>query len=314
MTLAHWDEVEPWTVPARFDPLGGRWSDLGTAAGSVGVGVKRIEVPEGKLSTPVHVHSGEEEIFFVLGGSGLLWQDGKTCVLRAGDTVVASAGGPAHTLLGGLDGLDVLAFGTRRTPESGVLPRAGVAWLARRAVAVEERDPWEIEAELGLPDAEPAKRPSNVLNVDDVEGDYGGLWRHVAKEAGAVATGLNWVQLPPREEGPPPHCHSAEEELFVILDGDGTLELWAPPEPARPQASEPQGRQDLRRGHVVSRPPGTRIPHGLRAGESGMTYLAYGTKEPNDICWYPRSNKVFFRGIGLIGRLEPLDYFDGEPA
>ena len=39
----------------------------------------------------------------------------------------------------------------------------------------------------------------------------------------------------------------------------------------------------------------------------------YGTRDPNDICFYPRSGKVFFRGIGLITRLgEPLDYWDGE--
>jgi uncharacterized cupin superfamily protein len=44
-----------------------------------------------------------------------------------------------------------------------------------------------------------------------------------------------------------------------------------------------------------------------------MTYLAYGTREPNDITYYPRSNKIFFRGVGLIARLENLDYSDGEP-
>ena len=61
------------------------------------------------------------------------------------------------------------------------------------------------------------------------------------------------------------------------------------------------------------RPAATRVPHAFRAGSAGLTYLAYGTREPNDICWYPRSNKVFFRGLGVIGRLELLDYSDGEP-
>ena len=68
------------------------------------------------------------------------------------------------------------------------------------------------------------------------------------------------------------------------------------------------------RGHVVSRPAGTRISHCFRSGEQGLTYLAYGTKEPNDIAYYPRSNKIYFRGLGLMARLEPLDYFDGEPG
>jgi uncharacterized cupin superfamily protein len=70
----------------------------------------------------------------------------------------------------------------------------------------------------------------------------------------------------------------------------------------------------LRRGHVVARPPGTRISHCFRAGSGGLTYVAYGTREPHDVCFYPRSNKIFFRGLGLIGRLEPLAYSDGEPA
>jgi uncharacterized cupin superfamily protein len=64
---------------------------------------------------------------------------------------------------------------------------------------------------------------------------------------------------------------------------------------------------------VVSRPAGTRVSHAFRTGDGPMTYLAYGTREPNDLCYYPRSNKVFFRGLGVIVRLEQLEYGDGEP-
>ncbi len=42
--------------------------------------------------------------------------------------------------------------------------------------------------------------------------------------------------------------------------------------------------------------------------------LVYGTREPNDMCWYPRSSKIAWRGLGVIGRIETLDYFDGEPV
>ena len=44
-----------------------------------------------------------------------------------------------------------------------------------------------------------------------------------------------------------------------------------------------------------------------------MTCLVYGTREPNDICYYPRSNKIAWRGVGVLGRIENLDYWDGEP-
>jgi uncharacterized cupin superfamily protein len=74
-----------------------------------------------------------------------------------------------------------------------------------------------------------------------------------------------------------------------------------------------QESHELRAGHVVARPPGTRIAHSIVAGDEGITYLAYGTREPNDICYYPRSNTIAFRGVGLLTRLEPLEYGDGEP-
>ncbi len=64
---------------------------------------------------------------------------------------------------------------------------------------------------------------------------------------------------------------------------------------------------------MVARPPGTRISHFIKAGPNGMTCLVYGTREPNDICYYPRSNKIAWRGVGVIGRIETLDYWDGEP-
>jgi uncharacterized cupin superfamily protein len=153
-----------------------------------------------------------------------------------------------------------------------------------------------------------------VIALDDVAGDYGGMAKRLGAAGGAKLSGLNRIELPPNGEGAPPHCHSADEEVFVVLDGEGTLELWGPPKPGEPAATEPQETHAVKRGHVVSRPAGTRTSHCLRSGDAGLTYLAYGTKDPNDVCYYPRSNKIFWRGLGLIARLEPLDYFDGEPS
>jgi uncharacterized cupin superfamily protein len=68
----------------------------------------------------------------------------------------------------------------------------------------------------------------------------------------------------------------------------------------------------VREGHVVARPAGTRVAHSFRGGDDGMRLLVYGTRDTSDICYYPRSKKVYFRGIGLITRLEELDYMDGE--
>ena len=50
----------------------------------------------------------------------------------------------------------------------------------------------------------------------------------------------------------------------------------------------------------------------LRAGDEGLTLLAFGTRDPNDIVYYPRSGKISFGGVGVIGRIEQVDYWDGE--
>jgi uncharacterized cupin superfamily protein len=311
VTLAHWDEIEPRRPEHRG--LGGVWTNLGGAAGSVTVGVQRVQLADGEVSTPAHMHGADEEIFFVLSGSGLSWQDGVTHEVRAGDCLVHALLAEAHTLRGGPGGLDVLAFGTRTRVGGAYLPKVGIRWLNPSWVeAGQGENPFDRDQNLDWP--EPTARPSTIVNLDDLEGEYGGIAKHPGREAGATLSGLNWVALPAGEEGAPPHCHSADEELFVVLDGEGVLELWAKPDPEHPNPTEPAETHAIRRGHVVSRPAGTRVPHSLRAGPSGLTYVAYGTRESNDICWYPRSNKVFFRGLGVIGRLELLDYHDGEPS
>ena len=311
--VAHWDDAE--TFRADLGHLGGTWRDLGRAAGSRAVGLKRIEIHPGKWSTPAHVHGAEEEIFYVLGGSGLSWQDGDVYEVGPGDCLVHRAGAEAHTLRAGGEGLDVLVFGQRIRVEFAPLPRAGVGWLGRRWADLGDpgRTPWAREAEAGEPEVgEPKERPPRIVNEADVDGEDGGLYKSLGSTAGAEQSGLNLLRLPAGDEGAPAHCHSVEEEIFVVLEGEGTLELW--PSPAR--AAEGVEREDhaLRAGHVVSRPAGTGIAHLLRAGDPGLTYLAYGTRDRADIAYYPRSNKIYWRGVGLIARLEALDYFDGEPS
>jgi uncharacterized cupin superfamily protein len=90
-----------------------------------------------------------------------------------------------------------------------------------------------------------------------------------------------------------------EEEIFVVLAGAGTLRLGEERHPVNP-------------GHVVARPPGSRVAHQFIGGDEGLTLLAWGTRDVNDVVWYPDSKKVSMRGIGIKIRVEPLDYWDGE--
>jgi uncharacterized cupin superfamily protein len=305
--VAHWDEVEG--IHRDKGPMGATWQRLGDAAGAKGIGVNRVQVEPGRLSTPPHSHGRSEEITFVLGGSGLLWQDEAVCEVREGDAIVQVADHYEHTFRGGPDGLDYLVFGTRHPVEYGWLPRSRAIRLSYPWIEGRDDDPWDVEAEVGeLEFAEPGERPANVVAIDDVPLDEDDE-KPLAASAGSEASGLNWIRRAAGKRGCPPHCHSEESEAFVVLEGSGTLELW--PAPANTGA-EPE-THELRPGSVVARPPGTRISHAIVAGPDGISYLAYGTREPNDIVWYPRSNKIYFRGVGLMARLDHLEYGDGEP-
>jgi uncharacterized cupin superfamily protein len=307
--LAHWDEVESFR--REKGPMASTWQRLGDAAGTKGFGLNRVRVEPGRLSTPPHSHGSSEEIFHVLGGSGLLWQDEAVCEVRPGDTIVELADGAEHTLKGGPDGLDYLVFGTRHPVEYGWLPRSRALRLGWPWVEGRDDDPWDVEAAVGdLDFAEPGERPPNVVGFDDVPFDEDGD-KLLAAAAGSERSGLNWVRREPGRRGVVPHCHSLESEAFVILEGGGTLELW--PTPVAAARGAQREDHELRPGDVVARPPATRIAHSIVPGEDGITYLVYGTREANDIAYYPRSNKVYFRGVGLMTRLEHLDYGDGEP-
>jgi uncharacterized cupin superfamily protein len=304
--VAHWDEVRERR--REVGHIAATWQDLGSAAGSLGVGVQRIRIDPGKWSTPAHVEGAAEEIFFVLRGSGISWQDGSAYRVGAGDCLVHLPEEQTHTLRAGPDGLDVLAFGHRSPHGNTVLPRARVAWMSPafvEVVPIGDEHPFKREAAVGEPEVgELLERPPRIANVTEgirheirpgaVDLDLGG-------SVGSERTGLSQVTLEPGRDGYPPHCHSADEEIFVILEGSGTVFLG-------------DDEASVRSGHVVARPPGTRVAHSFRAGDEGMRYLAYGTREPNDIAYYPRSNKIYFRGVGVMARLEKLGYWDGEPT
>jgi uncharacterized cupin superfamily protein len=310
--IANWNDVPGELFEEGH--LKGTWTDLGEAAGSKSVGVTRIQIEPGLWSTPAHIELDEEEIFFVLGGSGISWQDDAVFDVGPGDCLVHRVGHEAHTLRAGDEGLDVLAFGERTNATMTYLPRAKVARSGVTLDVSAGSHPWAREAAEGPPDVgEAQERPGRIVHVDAVEPAYaaeGGRWVIMARQAGAERTGLNWGHLAAGRSGAPPHCHSEDEEIFVVLEGGGAMELWPSPVYA---ASREKELHQVRTGDVVSRPPATSMAHSFIAGDQGMTFLAYGTRRPNDICYYPRSNKIYWRGVGLIARLEPLDYDDGEP-
>jgi uncharacterized cupin superfamily protein len=309
MTLAHWDDVEPEV--RDVGEMRATFRALGAAAGASAVGVARIDIEAGCRPGPVHQHASEEEIFFVLEGSGLAWNDGAVHEVGPGDTLVYLAGGPGHTVIAGDDGLSVLAYGENHAPPLVRLPRAGMVRRGGLWLEASQDDPLEREAAAGpLELPAPTPRPPCSVALEDVEvetdevGDFAITERDVGRAAGSVRSGLRYNVVPPGKLNCPPHWHAGEHELFVVLEGGGTLELYD-------NAGELAEEHALRPGHCVSRPAGTNRAHMLRAGGEGLTYLAYGTRDTGEIVYYPRSRKAWLGRV--LVRVELVDdYWDGE--
>jgi uncharacterized cupin superfamily protein len=305
VVVVHWDAVAAAAI-AEGDLRGMRWK-LGAAAGTARLGLSRYRLAPGERAMPVHVHGDEEEIFYVLAGEGLSWQDGRTYRVRAGDAILHLPGAEAHTIVGAGVGLDVLAFGSGSDTGVTWLPRARAWWLAPRWLPDDGWDPFAAEAAAGpLELPEPSdERPATIVDLPHGEvserrrGDVSSLRLDLGDALGSERIGLGHLEVEPGKLSYPPHCHSAEEELFVVVGGDGTLLLGDDEHPVRP-------------GSVVARPPGTGVAHAFRAGANGLELLASGRRDPNDITWFPRSRKVALRGIGVRFFVDPVDYWDSE--
>ncbi|WP_374658611.1 cupin domain-containing protein [Inhella sp.] len=116
--------------------------------------------------------------------------------------------------------------------------------------------------------------------------------------------------VPPGKQACPYHFHYAQEEMFVILEGEGVLRV----------AGE---RVPVRAGDVITLPAGPEFPHHLlNTGTRELKYLSISTQQRPEVCEYPDSGKVGAypgaAGPRFMGRRAPeggqgLDYWDGEP-
>jgi uncharacterized cupin superfamily protein len=120
----------------------------------------------------------------------------------------------------------------------------------------------------------------------------------------AVKLGAGYDVLAPGKRGCPYHFHHAQEEMFVILEGEGTLRVAGQLLP-------------VRAGDVVVIPPGPAYPHQfINSSDAPMRFISISTQERPEICEYPDSGKyqAYTRGFRAGQRVAAnLDYWDGEP-
>ncbi|MBL8288132.1 MAG: cupin domain-containing protein [Rubrivivax sp.] len=142
---------------------------------------------------------------------------------------------------------------------------------------------------------------------DDVEdnGLYTSRRGSIGSRIGARQLGYNLTELPPGKSQCPFHSHCAEEEMFLVIEGEGELRF----------GSE---RHPIRRHDVIACPAGgPEVAHQIfNTGSVPLRYLSLSTVAALDVCEYPDSGKVgVFGGPGLrkMFRAEgTVDYYDRE--
>lgn len=138
---------------------------------------------------------------------------------------------------------------------------------------------------------------------------YDTLCARLARGTAAQKLGLSVDTVAPGKVSCPYHLHHAQEEMFIVLEGSGTLRVAGEMLP-------------LRSGDVAFIPCGPAYPHQIiNTSDAPLKYLSVSTMEQPEICEYPDSGKYLAESVrdgsaqfDVIQRRSPsLDYWDGEP-
>lgn len=135
---------------------------------------------------------------------------------------------------------------------------------------------------------------------DDCDGRYRGDLGEIGFPIGARKLGYRAVELPPGAAFCPLHAHDKEEEVFYVVRGAPTIRTL-------------RGNLRLRAGDFMAFPVGDRGAHQLlNDGDAPCTLMLFGLNDPDEVVYYPDSQKVSVRRRDLRMRLDRLDYYDGE--
>lgn len=155
-----------------------------------------------------------------------------------------------------------------------------------------------------------------IINLDEAEFDdieENGLYTSkratLGARIGARILGYNLTVLPPGHAQCPFHSHRVEEEMFLILEGEGELRYGTE-------------RYPVRRHDVIACPTGgPETAHQIiNTGSVDLRYLALSNVAETEVCEYPDSGKLLAvsgapgeRGLRLMVRAEAgVDYYDRE--
>ena len=142
---------------------------------------------------------------------------------------------------------------------------------------------------------------------------YGGRDVRLGPLLGLAGLGISYSEVLPGKSGCPFHNHHVEDELFVILEGEGTYRIG-------------NRRIPVRAGHVLGAPAGgPETAHQLiNTGSVPLRYLSVSTMAATEICEYPDSGKFLaktrdpstgqYRFNQMVSETESIDYWHNEPG
>jgi uncharacterized cupin superfamily protein len=141
-----------------------------------------------------------------------------------------------------------------------------------------------------------------VINIDELTLEHFEKGEKFACDAarigplvGAKDLGYSYDVVPPGKRSCPFHSHRAEEEMFFIVRGEGTLRYG-------------NETRRIRAGDVICCPVGgPETAHQIVNDSSeDLAYLSISTMMPAEVCEYPDSRKVGAYGGATPSRLRHM--------
>lgn len=160
-----------------------------------------------------------------------------------------------------------------------------------------------------------------VVNIADLKLEpwkrsefYGSADVRIGPMIGVKDLGISYSEVQPGMSSCPFHNHHVEDEMFIILEGEGTYRFGAESYPIKAGSvlGAPAGGQDT--AHQI-----------INTGTTVLRYYGISTMSLAEVCEYPDSGKfgVFSRhtrnpydhtSVRHLDRLGTgVDYWDGEP-
>lgn len=134
-----------------------------------------------------------------------------------------------------------------------------------------------------------------ILNLDDLEytkqthgENFEAEFAPVANRLNATKLGYRVTRVPPGKRAWPLHAHYVNEEMFFVLDGNGTVRIGDDSFP-------------IKQGDFIAAPPSPEEPHQIiNTSKQELTYICVSTMLEPEVAIYPDSEK-----IGIVAGTPP---------